>query len=53
MSIKYIETNDVNSSRLAEQGPLSGGCYGQVNFGCHHANPIFSQQKKFFELEIN
>ena len=36
MSSNEIENNDVNESRLAEQG----------NLGCHHANPVISKRKK-------
>ena len=36
MSSNEIENNDVNESRLAEQG----------NLGRHHANPVISKRKK-------
>ena len=33
MSSNEIETNDVNGSRLAEQGPSSGRCSPKGNIG--------------------
>ena len=39
MSSNEIETNDVNGSQLAEQGPSSGRCFRPGNIGRHHANP--------------
>ena len=47
MSSNEIETNDVNGSRLTEQGPLSGRCSQQGNIGCHHANPVISKRKNW------
>ena len=44
MSSNEIETNDVNGSRLAEQGPSSGRCSQQGNIGRHHANPVISKR---------
>ena len=41
-----IEINDVNWSRLAEQGPSSSRCPRQGNIGRHHANPVFSERRK-------
>ena len=43
MSSNEIETNDVNGSRLAEQGPSSGRCSRQGKIGRHHANPVTSK----------
>ena len=51
MSSNEIETNDVNGSRLAEQGPLSGRCSRLGNIGCHHANPVSSKRRKWFSQE--
>ena len=51
MSTKQIETNDVNESRLAEQGPSSGRCCGQGKMGCYHANPVISKQGKWSSQE--
>ena len=47
MSSNEIETKDVNESRLAEQGPLSGRCSRQGNIGRHHANPVISKRRKW------
>ena len=47
MSSNEIETNDVNGSRLAEQGPSSGRCSRQGNIGHHHANPVISKRRKW------
>ena len=43
MSSNEIETNDVNGSRLAEQGPSSGRFSRQGNIG-RHANPVISKR---------
>ena len=51
MSSNEIETNDVNGSRLAEQGPSSGRCSRQGNIGCHHANPVISKRRKWTSQE--
>ena len=51
MSSNEIETNDVNGSRLAEQGPSSGRCSRQVNIGRHHANPVISKRRKWTSQE--
>ena len=45
MSSNEIETNDVNGSQLAEQGPLSGRCSSQGKIGRHHANPVISEEE--------
>ena len=47
MSSNEIETNDVNGSQLAEQGPSSGRCSRQGNIGRHHANPVISKRRKW------
>ena len=51
MSSNEIETNDVNGSRLAEQGPSSGRCSQQGNIGRHHANPVISKRRKWTSQE--
>ena len=51
MSSNEIETNDVNGSRLAEQGPSSGRCSRQGNIGRHHANPVISKKRKWTSQE--
>ena len=47
MSSNEIETKDVNESRLAEQGPLSGRRSRQGNTDCHQANPLISKRRKW------
>ena len=47
MSGNEIETNDVNGSRLGEQGPSSRRCSRQGNIGRHYANPIISKRRKW------
>ena len=39
--------NDVNGSRLAEQGLLTGRCSWQGNNGHHLANPVISKRRKW------
>ena len=51
MSSNDIETNGVNSSRLAEQGASSGRCSRQGNIGRHHANPVISKRRKWTSQE--
>ena len=51
MSSNETETNDVNGSRLAEQGPSSGRCSRQGNIGRHHANPVISKRRKWTSQE--
>ena len=51
MSSKEIETNDVNVSRFAEQGPSSGRCSGQRNIGRHHVNSVISKRRKWTSQE--
>ena len=51
MSTKQIETNDVNGSRLAEQGPSSGRCSGQRSIARYHANPVISKRRNWSSQE--
>ena len=51
MSCNETETNDVNGSRLAEQGLSSGRCSRQGNIGRHHANPAISKRRKWTSQE--
>ena len=51
MSSNEIETNDVNGSRVAEQGPLSGRRSQQGNIGRHHANLVISKRRKWTSQE--
>ena len=51
MSSNKIETNDVNGSRLAEQGLSSGRCSRQGNIGRHHVNPVISKRRKWASQE--
>ena len=51
MSSNEIETNNVNGSQLAEQGPSSGRCSRQGNIGRHHANPVISKRRKWTSQE--
>ena len=51
MSSNEIETNDVNGSRLAEQGPSSGRCSREGNIVRHHANPVISKRRKWTSQE--
>ena len=51
MSSNETETNDVNRSRLAEQGPSSGRCSRQGNTGRHHANPVITKRRKWTSQE--
>ena len=46
MSSNEMETNDVNASRLAEQGASSGRRSRQGNIGRHLANPVISKRRK-------
>ena len=46
-----IETNDVNESQLAEQGPSSGRFSRQGNIGRHHAKPVVSKRRKWTTQE--
>ena len=51
MSSNEIQTNDVNWSRLAEQGPSSGRYSRQGNIGRRHANPVISKRRKWTNQE--
>ena len=51
MSSNEIETNDVNGSRLAEQGSWSGSCSRQANIGRYHANPVNPGQNIWNRIE--
>ena len=51
MSSIEIETNNVNGSRLAEQGLSSGRCSRQGNIGRHLANPVISKRRKWTSQE--
>ena len=53
MSSYEIETNNVNVSRLKEQGPFSGRCSGLGNIGPPHANPVISKRRKWTSQENN
>ena len=46
MSSNEIETNKVNGSPLAQQGPSSGRCSRQGNIGRHHVNLVISKRRK-------
>ena len=52
MSSNEIETNNVNGSRLKEQGP-SSRCSRQGNIGRPHANPVISKKRKWTSQENN
>ena len=51
MSSNEIQTNDVNGSRLAEQGPSCGRCSRQGSISRHHVNPVISKRKKWTSQE--
>ena len=51
MSSNEIETNDVNGSRLAEQGPSSSRCSRQGNIDHHHLNPVISRRREWTSKE--
>ena len=51
MSNNEIETNNVNGSRLAKQGPSSSRCSPQGNISRHHANPVISKRRKWTSQE--
>ena len=51
MSTNEIETNGVNGSRLAQQGPSSGRCSRQGKIGHRHANPVISKRRKWNSQE--
>ena len=47
MSSNEIQTNNINGSRLAEQGPSSGRYSRQSNIGCHHTNTVIVRKEKW------
>ena len=51
MSSNDIQTNNVNGSQLAEQGPSSSRCSQQGNIGRHHANPVISKRRNWTSQE--
>ena len=51
MSSNEKETNDVNGSQLAEQGPSSSRCSQVGNIGCHHVNPVINKRRKWISQE--
>ena len=51
MSSNEIEISDVNGFQLAEQGSWSGRCSRQENIGCHHANPVINNRRKWISQE--
>ena len=51
MSSNEIKTDEVNGSRLAEQGPSSSRCSGQGKIGRHHAYPVISNRRKWTSQE--
>ena len=51
MSSNEKETNDVNESRLAEEGPSSCRCSLQRNTGHHHVNPVISKRRNWTRQE--
>ena len=51
MSSNEIEISDVNGFQLAEQGFWCGRCSRQENIGCHHANPVINNKRKWISQE--
>ena len=51
MSSNEKQTNDLNGSRLAEQGSSSSRCSRQGNIGRYHANPVISKRRKWISQE--
>ena len=51
MSSKEIKTNDVNGSRLAQQGPSPGRCSRQGNIDRHHVNSVISKRREWTSQE--
>ena len=49
--IIIVETNDLNGSRLAEQGSSSGRFSRQGNIGRHHANPVINKRRQWTSQE--
>ena len=46
MPTNETQTNEMNGSRLAQQGPSCGRCSRPENIGRHHANPVISKRRK-------
>ena len=53
MSSNEIDSNNVNGSQLAEEGPSSGRCSWQGNIGGHHANPFISSRRRKWTTQEN
>ena len=51
MSSNEIQTNDVNESQLAEQGPSFGRCSQLGNIGRHDPNPVITKRRKWTSQE--
>ena len=51
MSSNEIDTNNINGSQLADQGPSSGRCAQQRNIGRHHTNLVISKRRKWTSQE--
>ena len=51
MSSNEIETNDVNGSQFAEQGPSSDMCFRQENICRLYVNPVISKTRKWTSQE--
>ena len=51
MSSNEIETNEVNGSQIAQQGPSSSRCSRRRNIGRHHANPVIIKRRKWTREE--
>ena len=51
MPSNETETNNINGSRLTEQGPSSGRCSRQGKIGHHHENPVISKRRKWTSQE--
>ena len=51
MSSNEIQTNNVNGSRLSQQGPSCSRCSRQGTTGRHHANPVISKRIKWNSQE--
>ena len=51
MPSNETETNDVNGSPFAKQGPSSSRCSRQGNIGRLHPNPVTSKKRKWTSQE--
>ena len=51
MSSNGIETNNMNGSQLAEQGPSPSRTSQLGNNGCHYAHPVISKRRKWTSQE--